>query len=404
MARLRKQSSAARPLQFLMVLSADHLSPATGLTPTVTLSKCNASGGVMSAFAAPAGAVGEVGSGWYETAGNAADVANLGPLLLHATATGADPVDTEFQVVAFDPDNAVTLGLSVFPAIPSGTPGSLPTTNAAGNAPADVRSLLGTPLGETVTGYLAAAFRKLFDVGSPLATAANLALAGGQMDLVNAPNPAAVAAIQQGLSRPGTAQTITPADTAAQATAQSQLANISNGATTLTTKLSVGTGPGQLNVAAGNVALAPRSIALATFAYDALEILGGRYLQSVVTTSPLTNDTYVVGGRYQSVPYYVAEQNGGVLWSDGTTWYLSFAVGVKGAAYWVSAGAMATGTYNPMGIAVGHPVLAGHGQAVISAFQPDVTLPATDAQGRVTTANPSVVNQVVVHTTDVSQS
>jgi hypothetical protein len=97
---LLKQSSTAQPLVFLMLDSADHISPKTGLTCTVTLSKAGA------AFASPAGAVTEIGSGWYKVAGNATDTNTLGPLLLHATATGADPSDIGYNVVAFDPQSA----------------------------------------------------------------------------------------------------------------------------------------------------------------------------------------------------------------------------------------------------------------------------------------------------------
>lgn len=82
------------PLVFLMVLSSDHITGATGLSPTVTLCK------VGGAFAAPAGAVTEIANGYYQVAGNATDNNTLGPLLLHATAATADPTDKEFWVVA----------------------------------------------------------------------------------------------------------------------------------------------------------------------------------------------------------------------------------------------------------------------------------------------------------------
>src|SRR5262249_39097056 len=95
-----KQSQTAQPLLVLMTDSADHIAGKTGLSPTVTLSKNGGS------FAAPAGAVTEVGSGWYKVAGDATDSGTLGPLLLHATATGADPCDDRFDVVAYDPLSA----------------------------------------------------------------------------------------------------------------------------------------------------------------------------------------------------------------------------------------------------------------------------------------------------------
>lgn len=106
MGYLIKQSQTAQPLVFLMLDSGDHLTGKTGLSPTVTISKNGGS------FASPSGAVTEIGSGWYQVAGNATDTGTLGPLLLHATASGADPCDDRFDVVAFDPQSATSLGLS----------------------------------------------------------------------------------------------------------------------------------------------------------------------------------------------------------------------------------------------------------------------------------------------------
>jgi hypothetical protein len=101
-----KQSSTAHPLLFLLIASTDHLTGKTGATPTVTLSKDGA------AFASPLGAVTELANGWYAVAGNATDTNTAGQLLLHATATGADPTDEVYRVVAYDPDNATSLGLA----------------------------------------------------------------------------------------------------------------------------------------------------------------------------------------------------------------------------------------------------------------------------------------------------
>lgn len=91
-----QQGSAASPLVFLLVLTSDHISPATGKTPTVTLSKNGA------AFASPAGAVTEIGNGWYQVAGHATDSNTVGPLILHATAAASDPSDREYGVVDAD--------------------------------------------------------------------------------------------------------------------------------------------------------------------------------------------------------------------------------------------------------------------------------------------------------------
>lgn len=123
---LLKQSSAAQPLVFLMVDSTDHITPKTGLSPTVTLSK---SGG---SFAAPSGAVSEIGNGWYKVAGNSTDTATLGPLILHATGTAADPVDVVYDVVAFDPQDSVRIGLTALPNAAADAAGGLPISDAGG--------------------------------------------------------------------------------------------------------------------------------------------------------------------------------------------------------------------------------------------------------------------------------
>ena len=105
MAKLVQQSTANDPLFFFLTQSSDHISGLTGATPTVELSKNGAAGAV------PAGAISQIDSvnlpGWYQVAGNATDTNTLGDILLHATATSADPCDMVVaQVVAFNPRNA----------------------------------------------------------------------------------------------------------------------------------------------------------------------------------------------------------------------------------------------------------------------------------------------------------
>lgn len=90
-----QQSTAAQPLVFLMTDSTG--APKTGLTCTVTISK---NGGSP---AAPAGAVTEVGGGLYKVAANATDSGTLGPLVLHASATGAADTWECYPIVAYDP-------------------------------------------------------------------------------------------------------------------------------------------------------------------------------------------------------------------------------------------------------------------------------------------------------------
>lgn len=97
-----KQSTTTYALVFLMVDSTDHVTGKTGLSPTVTLSKNGGS------FASPSGTVSEIANGWYKVAGNATDNATLGPLILHATGTAADPTDVVYTVVADLPGVAQT--------------------------------------------------------------------------------------------------------------------------------------------------------------------------------------------------------------------------------------------------------------------------------------------------------
>lgn len=85
---------------FLLVLSSDHITPGTGFSPTVTLSK---NGGT---FAAAAGAITEISQGWYKLAGNATDANTAGAFVLHGTATNCDPTDVMHEVVAFNPRDA----------------------------------------------------------------------------------------------------------------------------------------------------------------------------------------------------------------------------------------------------------------------------------------------------------
>lgn len=98
-----KLGSESGAVAFKMVDSANRPAGKTGLVPTVTLSK---NGG---AFAEAAGAVTEIGNGWYALAADADDRDTLGELLLHAEASGADPADEKLLVVVVDPAYALQL-------------------------------------------------------------------------------------------------------------------------------------------------------------------------------------------------------------------------------------------------------------------------------------------------------
>jgi hypothetical protein len=122
-----KLGTAATPLLFLLISSSDHVTALTGKAATVVV-KISKNGG---AYAAPAGAVSEIGLGLYQVAGNATDTGTLGPLWLNALDPASDPTDVCYRVVAYDPAAASNLGLSALPTAVPASAGGLPTCDAA---------------------------------------------------------------------------------------------------------------------------------------------------------------------------------------------------------------------------------------------------------------------------------
>ncbi len=92
MASLKQSTAYTRT--FLMVLSSDHITGATGKTVTVNLSKAGA------AFGAAGGAVSEIANGWYKVSLNTTDTGTLGDLAFHCTASACDDTDFCDQVTA----------------------------------------------------------------------------------------------------------------------------------------------------------------------------------------------------------------------------------------------------------------------------------------------------------------
>ena len=226
----RKQSSTTYPIQFLLVDANDHITPKTGLSPSVTLSK---NGG---AFAAASGAVSEIANGIYSLAANAADRNTLGELMLHAEVAGADNVDMKILIVKHDPFetlfdvaadvttlegrlsaaragylDALNTGVSLAnDAITAAKIAADAITNAkiaddaitaakiasdaitAAKIAADAIAAIQSGLAlETTLGGIAADYAR---------RTGDYAAAGDQMDLINAPNATAIAAIQAGLA------------------------------------------------------------------------------------------------------------------------------------------------------------------------------------------------------------
>lgn len=162
-----KQSSTEQPLTFLLVSSSDHITGVTGLTPTVKISKSGATG------ISPSGAISQVDAtnhpGLYQVAANATDTNTLGPLWLHAIGTGTDPVDVCFDIVAFDPQDSVRIGLTSLPNATAGATGGIPSAQNS-NGAVRVDYFLGTALTESIAGQLSGGFKKFFDVTSPAVT------------------------------------------------------------------------------------------------------------------------------------------------------------------------------------------------------------------------------------------
>lgn len=102
MATIAQHTAYSR--QFLMVSSTDHLTGQTSETVTLTISKA---GG---AFATPAGAVTEIGNGWYQVALTNADTNTAGDLVYHATGASSDATDFADQVITQAQLNAQQVG------------------------------------------------------------------------------------------------------------------------------------------------------------------------------------------------------------------------------------------------------------------------------------------------------
>jgi hypothetical protein len=89
------KQSVAYARKFLMVLTSDHISPATGFGSGVTV---KISQGPSGAFGTAAGAVAEIANGWYQVSFTSADLAVLGDLAVNCTHATADPTDFCDQV------------------------------------------------------------------------------------------------------------------------------------------------------------------------------------------------------------------------------------------------------------------------------------------------------------------
>lgn len=114
----RIAQSATKRVSFEAYLSTDHVSPATGKTIAITISKNGAAFGNPSGGAANAV---EIGSGSYYVDLTTTDTGTTGPLIILGSVSGVDPVKVHFSVV--DPHNG---GFDGVPSATAGAIGGLP--------------------------------------------------------------------------------------------------------------------------------------------------------------------------------------------------------------------------------------------------------------------------------------
>src|SRR5476649_1665775 len=89
------------------VLASDHITPATGKTIVITISKNKAAFGNPSAGSTNAT---EIANGWYYVNMSTTDTGTNGPLIIHGAVATIDNVDIAYNVV-----NATNGGLTALP-------------------------------------------------------------------------------------------------------------------------------------------------------------------------------------------------------------------------------------------------------------------------------------------------
>jgi hypothetical protein len=189
----RIPASVAYTVVFKAYLS-DGVTAATGKTIAITISKNTAAFGNPSAGATNAT---EIASGWYYVALSTTDTGTAGPLLVHGTATGVDPVDLQLTVA-----NAHNAGFDGVPNAAAEAAGGLYTRGtgagqinqeANGYISVNLKAILGTVLTETA-GQIAGGFKKLFDVAAPVFTLLSVNQTGDNYTRLGAPAGASVSA------------------------------------------------------------------------------------------------------------------------------------------------------------------------------------------------------------------
>jgi hypothetical protein len=114
----RLTPSTAYTVVFKVFLASDHVTPATGKTVAITLSKAGAAFGNPAAGASSAT---EISGGWYKFALGTGDTNTIGDLVLVGTAALCDTADIVMTVGLMD---ANIEAVNAIPITGSGTGGS----------------------------------------------------------------------------------------------------------------------------------------------------------------------------------------------------------------------------------------------------------------------------------------
>ena len=192
----RKTGTTTDPVVIYMTDSSDHVSPKTGLAPTITISKAGST-----TFGTANGATAELGSGWYSLAGHTSDRDTIGVNIVKATAAGADPWPGIVNIVSYDPLNIAEPGDQMsFVDAPNTTGVAAIKTQLAGVQADFVNAPNTTGVAAIKTG-IAGVQADFVDAPNTTGVAAiKTGIAGVQADFVNAPNTTGVAAIKTGIA------------------------------------------------------------------------------------------------------------------------------------------------------------------------------------------------------------
>ncbi len=180
----------------------DHITPATGKTVAITLSKNTAAFGNPSVGASNAT---EIASGWYFFTTSTTDTGTLGPLICLGTCTGCDNADQAYQVI-----KATNGGRTGIPDAVAGANGGLPILSSSATTLAYTVTTVTTVTNQLTAAQVATGVwqdttsgdftvsssigKSLYTSGNAPGAASGLSLVGSIMTLAATPPTAAAIA------------------------------------------------------------------------------------------------------------------------------------------------------------------------------------------------------------------